>query len=90
MSSPKPRPRPKPKPNKGPRKDNNSQNKSLLRGLSLLSQIGFTVSACVITGVFLGKYLDELLNTSPWLLLLCSLLGVGAAFKALFELGGRK
>jgi ATP synthase protein I len=48
------------------------------------------MAACVLIGVFLGRFLDGLLGTSPWLLLLCSLLGVGAALKAVFELGARK
>ena len=36
-------------------------------------------------GVLLGKWLDSLLNTSPWMLLLFSLLGAGAAFKHLYD-----
>lgn len=75
---------------KKPRKDDKQKNKVFLQGLSFLSQIGITMAACVLVGVFLGKFLDGLLDTSPWLLLLCSLLGVGAAFRALFQLGGRK
>ncbi len=41
-------------------------------------------------GVFLGRFLDKLLGTSPWLLLLFSLLGVGATFKALLDTGLKK
>jgi ATP synthase protein I len=48
------------------------------------------MAACVLIGVFLGRFLDNLLNTSPWLLLLFSLLGVGAALKALFDLAAKK
>lgn len=63
------------------------QTKELLRALSFFSQIGITMAACVFIGVFVGRYLDSLLGTSPWLLLLFSFLGAAAAFKALFELG---
>ena len=62
------------------------QTRDLLRALSFLSQIGITMAACVFIGVFIGKFLDNLLGTTPWLLLLFSLLGAAAAFKALFDL----
>ncbi|MGI6161248.1 MAG: AtpZ/AtpI family protein [Christensenellales bacterium] len=61
-----------------------------MKALSFFSQIGITMAACVLIGVFLGRFLDNLLNTSPWLLLLFSLLGVGAALKALFDLAAKK
>ncbi|NLV86096.1 MAG: AtpZ/AtpI family protein [Clostridiales bacterium] len=48
------------------------------------------MAACVLIGVFLGRFLDNLLGTSPWLLLLFSLLGAGAAFKTLLDLGQKK
>lgn len=63
--------------------------KEFLRALSFFSQIGITMAACVFIGVILGKYLDNLLGTSPWLLLVFSLLGAGAAFKSLFDLGNK-
>ncbi|MCL2767713.1 MAG: AtpZ/AtpI family protein [Synergistaceae bacterium] len=50
-----------------------------------MSQIGFMVAACILTGVLLGRFLDGVFNTSPWLVLLFSLLGTGAAFKYLME-----
>ncbi len=75
---------------KKPQKDDKRHNKAFLQGLSFLSQIGVTMAACVLIGVFLGRFIDSFLDTSPWFLLLFSFLGVGAAFKALFDLGGRK
>jgi len=57
-----------------------------IRGLSHLSQVGITIFACILIGVFLGRFLDQTFNTSPWLLLIFSFLGVGAAFKYLFDL----
>ncbi|MGI6169444.1 MAG: AtpZ/AtpI family protein [Christensenellales bacterium] len=61
-----------------------------MQALSFFSQIGITMAACVLIGVFLGRFLDNLLGTTPYLLLLFSLFGVGAAFKALFDLAGKK
>jgi len=48
------------------------------------------MAACVLIGVFLGKLFDQLLGTAPWLLLLFSFLGAGAAIKAIIDLGLRK
>lgn len=63
------------------------QTGNLLRALSFLSQIGITMAACVFIGVWIGRFLDKLLGTMPWLLLLFALLGAGAALKVLFDLG---
>jgi len=74
-----------------PKNDNeNKHRREMLRSLSMVSQLGLTVAACIIIGVLLGRWLDNLLNTSPWLLLLFSLLGVVAAFKSLFEFVKKK
>ncbi len=77
------------------KEDKNTDNqkggpgRELLRALSFFSQIGITMAACVLIGVLLGKFLDGLLGTSPWLLLVFSLLGAGAALKAVFDLGNK-
>ena len=68
----------------------NKQPLNPLHALSFLSQIGITMASCVLVGVFSGKSLDDLFGTSPWLLLVFSLLGAAAAFKALFDLAMRK
>jgi len=62
---------------------------NIVRALSFSSQIAFTIAACIFIGVFSGKLLDSLLGTSPWLLLILSLLGMAAAFRAIFALGKR-
>jgi len=61
--------------------------REFFRAVAFFSQVGITMAACVFVGVMLGKFLDERLGTSPWLLLVFSLLGAGAAFKSLFDLG---
>ncbi|HBT64732.1 MAG TPA: hypothetical protein DEB10_08755 [Ruminococcaceae bacterium] len=48
------------------------------------------MAASVLVGVLLGKYLDGLLGTTPWLLLISSLLGAGAAIKVLFNISQNK
>ena len=65
-----------------------NERRELLRAISFLSQIGITMAACVLVGVLLGRFLDNFFGTSPWLLIIFSFLGMAAAFKALFDLGG--
>lgn len=55
--------------------------------MSVFSQIGVTIAACVLIGVLLGKFLDDKLGTSPWLLLIFTFIGAGAAMKVIFDSG---
>lgn len=67
--------------------DRNKRWAKDLRALSFFSQVGITMAACLLIGVFAGRFLDDLLKTTPWLLLLFSLLGAASAIKALFDWG---
>lgn len=62
----------------------------LAKALAFFSQIAITIIVCVAVGVFLGGWLDNLLGTSPWLLLIFSFSGMGAAFKSIIDLGKRE
>jgi F0F1-type ATP synthase assembly protein I len=44
------------------------------------------MSVCILIGVLGGAWLDSRLGTSPWLLLLGSLLGAAAAFTVMYDL----
>lgn len=68
----------------------NNKNNETIRSLVFFSQISFTMVASVLLGVFLGKFIDRLLGTAPWMLLVFSLLGVGAAFKSVFDMSKSK
>jgi len=70
---------------KKPATNKKKQRNNALQALSYFSQIGFTIASCVLIGVFLGMFLDNRLGTSPWLLLIFSLLGTGAAFSSLLK-----
>ena len=56
------------------------------QGLAFLAQVGFTMASCVIVGVFIGRFVDSYFSTTPWGIVLFSLLGVGASFKSLYDL----
>jgi ATP synthase protein I len=51
-----------------------------------LSTVGLELGFSVILGLFIGQYLDGLLGTEPWLLLLFLLLGAAAGFRRLYRL----
>jgi ATP synthase protein I len=61
------------------------QSNEFARALALLSQIAITIIACIAIGIFAGWYLDHLLGTSPWLILIFTFLGIGAAFKSILD-----
>ena len=51
-----------------------------------LSTVGLELGFSVLLGLFIGQYLDGVLGTEPWLLLLFLLLGAGAGFRRLYRL----
>jgi len=61
----------------------------LFVALSFISHIGITMAVCVFVGVMLGRFLDGLLGTAPLLLIICSLLGAAASFKALYDIASK-
>jgi len=72
-----------------PRPKDKKVKSEIMRGISQLSQIAVSITVCILIGVFLGRFLDSWLGTSPWLLLIFSLMGAGAAFKYLMDMAKR-
>ena len=70
--------------------DTKQKRKDLLRGMVFFSHVGIIIASCVLIGVLAGRFFDRRLGTSPWLLLIFSLVGTAAAFKALFDLAKKK
>ena len=66
------------------------QRREITDAFSLMTQIGVSMFACVFFGVMLGHTLDRWLGTAPLLLLIGSLLGAAASFKALYDLAIKK
>ncbi|MCL2548684.1 MAG: AtpZ/AtpI family protein [Symbiobacteriaceae bacterium] len=71
---------------KGKQKSDGKQRQDAFRGFMILSQMGFTMASCVIVGVLIGRFLDGLMDSSPWGVVFFSLLGLGAAFKSLYDM----
>jgi ATP synthase protein I len=65
--------------------DDKPQQNEFARALSFFLQISVSIIACIAVGMFLGWLLDRWLDTSPWFLMVFSFLGVGAAFKSIFD-----
>jgi len=66
-------------------KDGKPQQNEFARALSFFLQISVTIIACLAVGILLGWWFDRLFDTSPWLLMAFTFLGVGAAFKSIFD-----
>ncbi|MCL2079184.1 MAG: AtpZ/AtpI family protein [Oscillospiraceae bacterium] len=60
-----------------------------VKALGLLSQIAITIIACIALGILIGWLLDRWLGTSPWLMMVCIFLGMGAALKSIFDFSKR-
>jgi len=60
--------------------------KEILGALGLISQMGLTMAISMGISIFLGKWLDEKLGTSPWFLLLFCLVGIYAALRNMYTL----
>jgi len=59
------------------------------RALALITSMGITVVVCIGLSIFLGWLLDGWLGTTPWLILVFTLLGIIAAVKAMYSMAKR-
>jgi F0F1-type ATP synthase assembly protein I len=62
------------------------KNFGIIKALGLFTQLGASMAICVAIGVLVGGFLDRVLNTSPWMLLVFAIFGSGAAIKVMIEL----
>jgi F0F1-type ATP synthase assembly protein I len=63
------------------RKDEERENRSLLRQAAVLSAIPGFLVVPPVAGVFIGRWLDQRYHTQPWLLLVFLLLGFGSGIR---------
>jgi ATP synthase protein I len=55
------------------------------RRLAALSSLGLMLPSSIAVGLFMGYFLDKLLGTEPWLLIVFTLFGVASGFLSLFR-----
>ena len=51
-----------------------------LRAAALALEFGFVVGSFIVVGVLLGRFLDELWGSAPWMFMTGVLLGLGFSF----------
>ncbi len=65
------------------------ERKDLLRWLGVLSTVGINMVATTAIGFLIGYWIDSLLGTKPWLMILFLILGIFAGFRNLFSIISR-
>ncbi|MED4164060.1 AtpZ/AtpI family protein [Halalkalibacterium halodurans] len=61
------------------------RSKSPWRAIGLVSVISSYIVGGVVTGMLIGRFLDNMLGTEPILLILFLLLGLGSGFYGVFK-----
>jgi F0F1-type ATP synthase assembly protein I len=61
----------------------------IMQGIALITQIGISMIVPIILGIFIGRFLDNLIDTNNIFLFVFIIIGVGAAFLNLFKVGLR-
>ncbi|ATY86247.1 hypothetical protein CVV65_16010 [Kyrpidia spormannii] len=69
-----------------PERGRGSEERRSWRAFALVSGIGVELAAAVLAGVYLGRWLDRLWGTSPWMLLVGVLLGLAAGILGVVHL----
>ncbi len=69
----------------GPDKDEKN-TKNAPGALLQLVTIGASLVASTFTGLAIGYYLDRYLGTSPWLTIICLLIGIAAGFLNIYNM----
>ena len=57
-----------------------------MKWMTLMSQVGITMVANIMVGLFIGKYIDQWLHTSPLFLLLFIFIGFFSGIKSVYLL----
>ena len=63
--------------------------KQIYRALALITYMGVSVVICVGMGIFVGWLLDRWLGTTPWFMLVFTILGIIAAIKSMYSMAKR-
>jgi F0F1-type ATP synthase assembly protein I len=61
------------------------EDRQQLKQVGFLSAAGLELAISIVLGAFAGRWLDDKLDSSPYLMLLGLLLGAAAGFRSLFR-----
>ena len=58
----------------------------LIKAIAMINQIGIAMIIPILGCIFIGIFLDNKFDTSPWFLLTFIFIGIGVAFRNLFKM----
>ncbi|MGR3317960.1 MAG: AtpZ/AtpI family protein [Candidatus Anammoxibacter sp.] len=62
------------------------ESKETFRALGMVGGFGFMMGGSVLVCYFIGTYLDNRFETSPWLLIVFLIMGVTAGFMEFYKI----
>lgn len=65
--------------------DKKKHNRNIVRALSMVTQLGITMLVPIVLCFFVGRWLDEKLNTN-FLMIIMTILGILAGYRNLFAI----
>lgn len=69
----------------GPNPESDS-SKTAYRAFGLVTAIGADLVGCILGGLYLGKWIDSKVGTTPFLMVLGILLGLAAGIFGIFQM----
>jgi len=63
--------------------------RQIYKALALITYMGVSVVISVGLGIFIGWLLDRWLGTTPWFMLIFTILGIIAAIKSMYTMAKR-
>lgn len=57
----------------------------IFKALGTFGNIGFTLASSTIVGLFLGRWIDRFLNTSPWVTVIGIVLGMVVGMWSMYK-----
>lgn len=65
-----------------------SNNKSPLKNVALISQVGISMVVPILLGIYIGQWIDKWVGTQGAFMIIFMILGVGGGFMNLFKITG--
>ncbi|HLC16941.1 MAG TPA: AtpZ/AtpI family protein [Thermodesulfovibrionia bacterium] len=70
-------------------RNGSGSGKQFLRGIAVLSTVGINLVVTTFVGFFLGRWLDKVFQTFPWLTITFFILGIVSGFIYLIRMALR-